>query len=108
MLLAALLDAGVSVDVYHEGDAADIPASIREHAGAHIRSVATEWSWERWYSRTKLTAFISGLAVRAFDHLRLTRWLLRQHRETPYDCIFQFSQPELFVLGLMADRLPPI
>ncbi len=55
---------------------------------------AGRWRWDRWYSRGKVAAFLSGLLVRGAGSLLLRRELTRRHRREPYDLIYQFSSIE--------------
>jgi glycosyltransferase involved in cell wall biosynthesis len=67
----------------------------------------SSWSWNRWYSRTKLLAFASGLIARGLASLRLRREVVRRHRQLPYDLIFQQSNIEsLAVPSRIAAAVP--
>jgi glycosyltransferase involved in cell wall biosynthesis len=54
----------------------------------------SRWQWNRWYSRGKVAAFLSGMIARGVASLRLRRAIVRRHRERPYDLIYQFSSIE--------------
>lgn len=107
-LLLALLERGDEVDFYSTGDAGQLPEPFASHPRLTVVAEQVPWSWDRWYSRNKATAFVTSLAVRAWTQVRLSGRLLRNHRRRRYDGIFQFSQTELLLLGVLAGRLPPI
>ncbi|HEY2216680.1 MAG TPA: glycosyltransferase family 4 protein, partial [Solirubrobacteraceae bacterium] len=48
-----------------------------------------KWRWDRWYSRTKITSFASGLIARAVGSVRLRREIVKRHQRHPYDLVFQ-------------------
>jgi glycosyltransferase involved in cell wall biosynthesis len=54
----------------------------------------SRWQWNRWYSRGKMMAFVSGMVSRSLASLRLRREIARRHRRRPYDLIYQFSSIE--------------
>lgn len=108
LLLKALLAGGAEVDVYFEGEERALPRSVAEHPAVQVVAITAGWSWDRWYSRRKLEAFVSGLAARSRAHLALSRELIARNRRSPYACVLQFSQPELFLLALRWRELPPI
>jgi glycosyltransferase involved in cell wall biosynthesis len=54
----------------------------------------SRWQWNRWYSRGQVAAFVSGALARSVASLRLRREIVRRHRQTPYDLIYQFSSIE--------------
>jgi glycosyltransferase involved in cell wall biosynthesis len=54
----------------------------------------SRWEWDRWYSRGKVAAFVSGALFRAVASLRLRREITHRHHERPYDLIYQFSSVE--------------
>lgn len=65
------------------------------------------WNANRWYSRSKLLAFISGLITRGLGSWRLQREVVRRHRQLPYDVIFQQSNIEsLAVPSSLAGAVP--
>lgn len=107
-LLIALLDSGDEVDLYSTGDAAELPEPFASHPRLTVVDEPVPWRWGRWYSKNKALAFVSSLFARALTQVRLSLRLVRNHRKRHYDCIFQFSQTELLLLGLTTRRLPPI
>ena len=108
LLLEGVLDEGVSVDLYTTDSTDDIAKSLRNRPNLHLVRTETRWKWGRWYSRKPYRAFISGTIARTRAYGRLCDLLIEQNAREPYDCIFQLSQTELFKLGRMTDKLPPI
>jgi glycosyltransferase involved in cell wall biosynthesis len=108
LLLKSLLDRGVEVDVYAAGTPGDFPAMFRDHPLVTVVEQPVIFEWNRWYSRHRVPAFATATAKRSWAHVRLGLEMVRRHRQRPYDCIFQFSQPELLVMGWVHRLLPPI
>jgi glycosyltransferase involved in cell wall biosynthesis len=108
VLLAQLLEQGIDVDLYYPGTRAELPASVRDHPNLVVVGRPVRFKWGRWYSRNRVSAFLVGLAARSLTQVKLGSELMRNHSRRPYDCVFQFSQLELFVLGRAVRRLPPI
>jgi glycosyltransferase involved in cell wall biosynthesis len=108
LLLAGLLDGGVDVDLLFPAAAEGLPGELVVHPRLRVLSRPIAWERGRWYSPGGLPAFVSNLAARSLSHRGLSRELLMNNAVRPYDCIFQFSQPELFLLGRKLEELPPI
>lgn len=108
LLLKSLLDRGVQVEVYVSGSPGDFPAMFRDHPLVTVVEQPITWSWGRWYSKHRISAFASSFAARTWAFLRLGLEMVRRHRRDPYDCVYQFSQPELFVMAWLSRLLPPI
>lgn len=107
LMLRELLRQGVEVDLYlttYDWE----PLPIEPTPGLRIIERRSSWSWRRWYSCTKLRAFFSGLATRTLSSVLLSVRLLVQHHRHPYDAVFQLSQTELFLLGVLRRLAPPI
>jgi glycosyltransferase involved in cell wall biosynthesis len=66
------------------------------------------WDWNAWYARNKKVAFVSGFLKRLPTHNRIVDALVREHRRSPYDVVFQFSQGELFRLGKYRRDIPVV
>ena len=107
-LLWSLLERDVEVDLYLTGTADSIPERMSAHPRLTVIEEPVRWQRGRLYSRVAPAAFFTSLAARALTQLRLTLRLLANHRRRPYDCIFQFSQTELLLLGPASRWLPPI
>jgi glycosyltransferase involved in cell wall biosynthesis len=107
LMLRELLRQGVEVDLYtHRHDFEDL--AIEPTPGLRIIERRARWSWDRWYSRTNLTAMFSGTASRSLSYLILDLKLIGEHRRRPYDAVYQLSTTELFLLGRMRRVAPPI
>jgi glycosyltransferase involved in cell wall biosynthesis len=68
----------------------------------------SRWQWNRWYSRNKVSAFLSGMLARAVASLRLRRAIARRHRQRPYDLVYQFSNIETPALPSRLARSVPL
>jgi glycosyltransferase involved in cell wall biosynthesis len=106
ILLEGLLRQGIAVDYYCSFE--DPPEWLYQYEDVTIIAISPNWSWNRWYSCTPFRAFLSSTVARTRAYNRLCDRLLKRHENQPYDCIFQFSQPELFKLGRHRHRLPAI
>jgi glycosyltransferase involved in cell wall biosynthesis len=106
MLLKGLLEQGVQVECYCSFEG--VPERLREHANLKIISTPPRWEKGHWYSRKPFLTFISSTFARTQAYNRLCDILIQNHARQPYDCIFQFSQTELFKLGKNLDKLPPV
>lgn len=96
-LLDGLAELGHQIDCFFPGSArpgVKIAARFAERENPTFIWGEAGWRWDRWYSRTKITAFVSGLVARAVGSVRLRREIARRHRREPYDLIFQNSTIE--------------
>lgn len=108
LLLEGVLDQGNSVDLFTTEKMNELAEGVRDRTNLRLVRTETNWEWGRWYSRKPYRAFVSGTISRTRAYGRLCDLLIERHAQEPYDCIFQLSQTELFKLGRMTDRLPPI
>jgi glycosyltransferase involved in cell wall biosynthesis len=88
-LLDGLSARGHEIDCFLPGAARRIPERLRDRDGLEFVSGTNSWRWDRWYSRTKIMSFASGLLSRALGSLRLRREILARHERCPYDLVFQ-------------------
>jgi glycosyltransferase involved in cell wall biosynthesis len=93
-LLCGLAALGHRIDCFYPSSGQKTPERL-----AHVRNVTftwgtAEWQWDRWYSRTRITALASGMFARALASVRLRRRIVDRHREDPFDVIYQFSSIE--------------
>lgn len=93
-LLEGLTALGHEIDCFFPGSDRWLPKRFQAADNLTLVWGASGWRWDRWYSRTKITAFASGLLARASGSLRLRREIVRRHRRAPYDLIFQNSTIE--------------
>ncbi len=68
----------------------------------------SRWQWNKWYSRGKISAFLSGMLARVAASLRLRREITRRHRRQPYDLVYQFSNIETPGLPAALARAVPL
>jgi glycosyltransferase involved in cell wall biosynthesis len=88
-LLEGLLDLGHTIDCFLPGEPRWVPAQLQGRENLTFVAGLSSWRWNRWYSRTRLASFVSGLLARGLASLRLRREILRRHAELPYDVIYQ-------------------
>jgi glycosyltransferase involved in cell wall biosynthesis len=88
-LLDGLARRGHEIDCFFPAAARPVPSRLLEHENITFIWGTSEWRWNRWYSRTQIAAFASGLLSRAIASIRLRREILRRHHQRPYDLIYQ-------------------
>jgi glycosyltransferase involved in cell wall biosynthesis len=93
-LLEGLTALGHQIDCFFPGSGLHLPERFAERENLTFIWGSSEWRWDRWYSRTKIAAFVTGLLARASGSLRLRREIARRHRRAPYDVIYQNSTIE--------------
>ena len=106
LTLLNVLKEGVEIDYYKAME--DIPTYLLEYKNLSIIETVYWWRWHKWYSNSSIKAFLSSTFARIQLCNLIAEKVLAAHLENPYDCIFQFSQSELFRLGKYRDQLPPI
>jgi glycosyltransferase involved in cell wall biosynthesis len=108
-LLSGLSALGHQIDCFLPGRERPLPSRLTGDAGGVTFIWGTSgWQWNRWYSRAKITAFVSGLLARSFASVRLRREIVRRHREHPYDLVYQFSNIEALALPARIARTVPL
>jgi glycosyltransferase involved in cell wall biosynthesis len=88
-LLDGLSELGHRIDCFLPGTARNIPQHLSRHEHLVFISGTNRWRWGRWYSRTRITSFASGLLARGLGSIRLRREMVNRHKSEPYDLIFQ-------------------
>lgn len=88
-LLDGLARRGHEIDCFFPGAGQNLPERLTEHENLTFIWGMSQWRWNRWYSRTKIGAFISGLFTRAVANLKLRQQITQRHGERPYDLIYQ-------------------
>jgi glycosyltransferase involved in cell wall biosynthesis len=88
-LLDGLARHGHRIDCFFPGSGNALPSRVAEHENLTFIWGTSEWRGNRWYSRTKVASFATGLFSRALASLRLRREIIRRHRQEPYDLIYQ-------------------
>ena len=106
-LLDGLSRRGHEIDCFFPGVGVKIPDHLAERENLNFIWGTSEWRWDRWYSRTKLASFATGLLSRAVASVRLQREITRRHRAHPYDLIYQNQTIEsLGVPAALAREIP--
>jgi glycosyltransferase involved in cell wall biosynthesis len=106
-LLEGLSKRGHEIDCFFPAQPRELPPQLAGFDKLTVTWGTSGWRWDRWYSRTKVTAFASGLLSRALASLRLRREVVRRHRREPYDLIYQNQSIEsLGVPSSLARALP--
>jgi glycosyltransferase involved in cell wall biosynthesis len=85
-----------------------VPRRLVETPGLSFDFQRLRYQPGRWYSRGRLGGFLVGQSERAAAQGLLTRRLMQRHAASPYDCLLQISQIELFALRAVRRALPPI
>src|SRR5690242_17900651 len=106
-LLDGLAALGHRIDCFLPGTDRQIPARLDSHPNLRFVWGNSDWRWNRWYSRTRLTAIATGLVARSVGSLRLRRELRRGHARDPYDLFFQFSNIESLAVPRTVVRRAP-
>jgi glycosyltransferase involved in cell wall biosynthesis len=103
LVLEELARSGVRLDLYltFTEDQKEI-AALGLLPGAKVIPVGSMWRWNRWYSKNRLMAVVTGLGTIALGRRRLVKLLVEQHKLAPYDAMYQFSTIEVF--GRRRDR----
>lgn len=88
-LLDGLSLLGHEIDCFFPGAGMKVPDHLAGRDNLNFIWGTSEWRWDRWYSRTKIASFATGLLSRAVASVRLQQEITRRHRERPYDLIYQ-------------------
>lgn len=88
-LLDGLARRGHRIDCFFPATRRDVPDRLTAHDNITFIWGTSKWNWNRWYSRTQVTAFASGLLSRAAASRRLRKEILERHAREPYDVIYQ-------------------
>jgi glycosyltransferase involved in cell wall biosynthesis len=107
-LLLGLTGLGHTIECYMPGVEHALPQRIAARENLHFTWGTATWPWNRWYNRTPLGSFLTGLLVRGIGSLRLRRELARRHAEKPYDLIYQFSNIEALAMPASLARTVPL
>jgi glycosyltransferase involved in cell wall biosynthesis len=93
-LLYGLAKRGHQIDCLFPGSGHKLPDRLEDEQNLTFIWGTRERRWNRWYNRTRIGAFVSGLLFRGLASVRLRQDLTHRHREDPYDVIYQFSSIE--------------
>ena len=106
-LLDGLSRRGHEIDCFFPGVGVKVPDHLAERENLRFIWGTSQWRWDRWYSRTKIASFATGLLSRAVASVRLQQEIARRHRERPYDLIYQNQTIEsLGVPSSVAKSIP--
>ena len=95
-LLHGLAKRGHRIDCLFPGSGHELPERLKEQENLTFIWGTRERRWNRWYNRTRIGAFASGLLFRGRASLRLRHEVTSRHRQDPYDVIYQFSASSRF------------
>jgi glycosyltransferase involved in cell wall biosynthesis len=107
-LLDGLSRRGHRIDCFLPGAVRNVPEHLLGRENLRFISGTNAWRWNRWYSRTKIASFASGLIARATGSLRLRRELVERHEREPYDVIFQNQTIESLGVPAKLARAVPL
>ena len=107
-LLHGLSALGHRIDCFFPSGGYELPPRVAEAENLTFVWGTSRWKWDRWYSRTRLSAFLTSLAARTLASLRQRREVLRRHREDPYDVFYQFSNVENLAIPRRLRRSVPL
>jgi glycosyltransferase involved in cell wall biosynthesis len=107
-LLHGLTALGHRIDCFIPAAAYQPPAELAGNERLTFVGGTGDWKWDRWYSRTRIGAFASGLAARGLASLRLRREIAARHARAPYDVLYQFSNIESLAVPPRVAREVPL
>jgi glycosyltransferase involved in cell wall biosynthesis len=99
---------GHEIDCFLPGQKRELSPRLTDEPNLTFVWGTNAWKWDRWYSRTKVAAFVSGLVARALALLRLRREIARRHQRRPYDLVYQFSTIENLAVPSRLTRTIPL
>jgi glycosyltransferase involved in cell wall biosynthesis len=99
---------GHRIECFFPAAAYEPPVRLAGNENLRFIWGTSDWRWDRWYSRTKIGAFASGLFLRGLASLRLRREIAAGHRREPYDLIYQFSNIENLAVPAGVGRAVPL
>ncbi len=107
-LLRGLAARGHRIDCFFPGTGHPMPERLLGQENLTFIWGTNEWRWDRWYSRTRIGVFVSGLYTRAVASLRLRQKVIDRHRQDPYDVVYQFSNIEALAMPSSLRRTVPL
>jgi glycosyltransferase involved in cell wall biosynthesis len=107
-LLHGIAALGHSIDCYLPGEPRPLPARLVDAENLNFIWGSSRWRWNRWYSRGKLAAFVSGLLARALASVRLRGEITARHRAEPYDVLLQIGNIESLAVPVQVTRTVPL
>jgi glycosyltransferase involved in cell wall biosynthesis len=107
-LLLGLTALGHEIDCYLTGAERELPERVSRAERLTFHWGTLDWRWNRWYNRSQIGSFVSGLLARGRGSLRLRRSVARAHAERPYDVVLQFSSLEALGMPASLKRRVPL
>jgi glycosyltransferase involved in cell wall biosynthesis len=107
-LLTGLTGLGHRIDCFFPSREHELPPGITDVENLTFVWGTSAWRPNRWYSRTRVTSFVSALLARSFASLRLRKEVERRHRVEPYDLFYQFSNVENLAVPRRLRRTVPL
>jgi glycosyltransferase involved in cell wall biosynthesis len=107
-LLAGLAALGHRIDCFFPSSGKPIPERLTRIENLTFNWGTSDWAWGRWYSRTRLTAMLTGMVARSLSLIRLRRRIVRMHRADRYDLVYQFSTIESMGVPARLTRVVPL
>jgi glycosyltransferase involved in cell wall biosynthesis len=107
-LLHGLAELGHRIDCFLPRSVRTLPPRLEQAEEITFIWGTSDWRWNRWYSRSPMTAFVSGLISRSVASLRLRREIARRHASEPFDVIYQFSNIETLAMPASLRRSVPL
>ena len=107
-LLDGLSALGHEIDFFVRAKDRPVDPRLGRHPNLHFVWGTLVWRWDRWYSRGRIGAFVSGLVSQTIATRRLSRTIARRHRQQPYDLIYQFSNIETLAVSRRLSREIPL
>ena len=93
-ILRGLADLGHRIDCFFPIAGHQLSDELAGHENLSFFFGSSPWRWNRWYSRTSIGAFASGLLARGLASVRLRQEIADRHQRQPYDLVYQFSSIE--------------
>ncbi|HEX3510326.1 MAG TPA: glycosyltransferase family 4 protein [Solirubrobacteraceae bacterium] len=107
-LIGGLAARGHRIDCFFPSAGQPIPERLQAEPRVVIHWGTNRFQWNRWYSRTRLTAFASGMVTRSVASLRLRKEIVAHHQRDPFDVVYQFSSIESPALPGALRRAVPL
>jgi glycosyltransferase involved in cell wall biosynthesis len=107
-IVSGLARLGHRIDCFLPGVEREVSPRLAAEPNVTFVWGTSAWRWNRWYSRTTITAFASGLIARGFASMRQRHAVARRHRQEPYDIVYQFSNVESLSVPSRITRSVPL
>jgi glycosyltransferase involved in cell wall biosynthesis len=108
LIVEGLIRMDCELDLYTNAPHDELAERLADLRQARNINFDTGWRYDRWYSNHRASKILTGFASRAWGRRRLGSLLVEQHRQQPYDVIYQFSTIEIFGIRRHLSQLPPL